>query len=81
MLTSGELQQLLQQRGILDLQDVPEAPLDSVLSSVDEQGKLYGVPGGSGGAPTQLLFSCCLPGAVLHRLLHLRLHLALVVAD
>ena len=50
MLTSGELQQLLQQRGILDLKDVPEAPLDSLLSSVDEQGKLYGVPGGSGGA-------------------------------
>ena len=55
MLTSGELQQLLQQRGILDLKDVPEAPLDSLLSSVDEQGKLYGVPGGSGGA----LLRCC----------------------
>ena len=59
MLTSGELQQLLQQRGTPDLRDVPEAPLDSLLSSVDEQGKLFGVPGASGGAQ----LSCSLAAA------------------
>ncbi|XP_024524681.1 protein NAR1 [Selaginella moellendorffii] len=48
VLTSGEILDLLQSRDI-DFMSLEEQPLDKLLTNVDEQGHLYGVPGGSGG--------------------------------
>eukprot|EP00899_Mesostigma_viride_P002129 jgi/Mesvir1/11917/Mv00255-RA.1 len=48
VLTSGEVLELMQRKG-LELPAVPPAPLDTILTNVDESGQLYGVPGGSGG--------------------------------
>ncbi|KAK9830279.1 hypothetical protein WJX72_010779 [[Myrmecia] bisecta] len=48
VLTSSEVQLLLEARGA-DLAAMPDAPLDSMLSSVGPDGQLYGVSGGSGG--------------------------------
>jgi hypothetical protein len=47
VLTSGEVQQLLASRGA-SLGSAPEAPLDSLLPSLPDDGRLYGLPGGSG---------------------------------
>ena len=47
MLTSGEVQQLLEARG-QRLNEVPAAPLDSIISGIPDDPQLYGIPGGSG---------------------------------
>ena len=47
MLTSGEVQQLLQSHGQL-LPESAEAPLDTLIPGVQEADHLYGIPGGSG---------------------------------
>ncbi|KAG0616101.1 hypothetical protein M758_5G090500 [Ceratodon purpureus] len=47
VLTSSEILDLLQTRGV-DFAELEEAPLDRVLTNVDERGHLYGVQGGSG---------------------------------
>ncbi|GAQ90605.1 ferredoxin hydrogenase [Klebsormidium nitens] len=48
VLTSGEILDLLESRGV-DFAALEEAPLDLMLSSVDEAGHVYGVRGGAGG--------------------------------
>lgn len=48
VLTSSEIFDLLQARGV-DFAALPEAPVDRLLSNVDEEGHLYGARGGSGG--------------------------------
>ena len=50
VLTSGEVQQMLEAHG-RPLGELPSAPLDSLVGSVQEDGQLYGLPGGSGAAP------------------------------
>ena len=47
MLTSGEVQQLLEARG-QKLNELPAAPLDSIVSGIPDDPQLYGIPGGSG---------------------------------
>jgi len=48
VLTSGEILDLLESRGV-DFAALEEAPLDLMMSSVDEAGHVYGVRGGAGG--------------------------------
>ncbi|KAG1358709.1 protein NAR1 [Cocos nucifera] len=48
VLTSGEMLDLIQSKSI-DFKTLEEAPLDRLLTNVDEEGHLYGVSGGSGG--------------------------------
>eukprot|EP00262_Sarcandra_glabra_P010880 TRINITY_DN2646_c0_g1_i1.p1 TRINITY_DN2646_c0_g1~~TRINITY_DN2646_c0_g1_i1.p1 ORF type:complete len:263 (-),score=55.40 TRINITY_DN2646_c0_g1_i1:52-744(-) len=48
VLTSGEVLDLIQLKSI-DFKALEEAPLDRLLTNVDEDGHLYGVHGGSGG--------------------------------
>ncbi|XP_071725153.1 protein NAR1 [Rutidosis leptorrhynchoides] len=48
VLTSGEILDLIQLKAV-DFQALEESPLDKMLTNVDEEGHLYGVPGGSGG--------------------------------
>ena len=50
MLTSGEVQQLLQAHG-RPLPDIAEAPLDTIVPGVQDNPRLYGIPGGSGVLP------------------------------
>lgn len=47
-LTSLEVQDLLNEQG-LHLNSIPDAPLDSLTSTNDDSGDLYGLRGGSGG--------------------------------
>ena len=47
MLTSGEVQQLLQGHG-RSLSDIPPAPPDAVVPGINDNQQLYGIPGGSG---------------------------------
>lgn len=47
MLTSGEVQQLLEARG-QKLNELPAAPLDSIVSGIPDDLQLYSIPGGSG---------------------------------
>lgn len=47
VLTSGEVQQLLQAHG-RELSDIPAAPLDPMVPGVHDSQQLYGLPGGSG---------------------------------
>ena len=48
MLTSGEVAQLLAAHNSGGLQAAPEAPLDSLVPNLPDDGRLYGLPGGSG---------------------------------
>ncbi|BDA43699.1 Cytosolic iron-sulfur assembly component 3 [Coccomyxa sp. Obi] len=48
VLTSGEVQQLLEAHGRA-LSELPSAQLDSLVGGIEEDGQLYGLPGGSGG--------------------------------
>ncbi|KAL3521831.1 hypothetical protein ACH5RR_014665 [Cinchona calisaya] len=48
VLTTGELLDLIQSKSI-DFESLEEAPLDKLLTNVDEGGHLYGVHGSSGG--------------------------------
>ncbi|XP_072974252.1 protein NAR1 isoform X1 [Typha angustifolia] len=48
VLTSGEVLDLIQAKSI-DFKALEEAPLDRLLTNVNEEGHLYGVSGGSGG--------------------------------
>ncbi len=57
VLTSGEVQQLLEAHGRA-LSELPSARLDSLVAGVEEDGQLYGLPGGSGAA-THLVLSIC----------------------
>lgn len=50
MLTTGELQQLLEAQGA-DLALLPETPLDTLLTNVGSGGRLHGVRGGAGTLP------------------------------
>ena len=47
MLTSGEVQQLLEARG-QNLAELSAAPLDAVVPGIPDSPHLYGIPGGSG---------------------------------
>ncbi|XP_058081624.1 protein NAR1 isoform X2 [Magnolia sinica] len=48
VLTSGEVLELIQLKSV-NLKALEESPLDRLLTNVDEEGRLFGVPGGSGG--------------------------------
>ncbi|CAK0781927.1 hypothetical protein CVIRNUC_005508 [Coccomyxa viridis] len=48
VLTSGEVQQLLQSHG-RPLPAIAQAPLDTLVPGVQDDPRLYGIPGGSGG--------------------------------
>ncbi|EPS65403.1 hypothetical protein M569_09374, partial [Genlisea aurea] len=48
VLTTGEVLDLIQSKSV-DFVSLEESPLDTVLSNVDEEGNLFGVPGSSGG--------------------------------
>lgn len=48
VLTSGEMLDLFKMKNI-DFKSLEEAPLDRLLTNVDDKGHLYGVRGGSGG--------------------------------
>ncbi|CAN6470652.1 unnamed protein product [Victoria cruziana] len=48
VLTSGEILDLIQLKSA-DFKSLEEAPLDRLLTNVDDEGHLYGVSGGSGG--------------------------------
>uniref|UniRef100_A0A1D1YCI5 Cytosolic Fe-S cluster assembly factor narfl n=1 Tax=Anthurium amnicola TaxID=1678845 RepID=A0A1D1YCI5_9ARAE len=48
VLTSGEVLDLIQLKSV-DFRSLAEAPLDKLLTNVDEEGHLFGVRGGSGG--------------------------------
>ncbi|KAH7661557.1 Fe-only hydrogenase protein [Dioscorea alata] len=48
VLTSGEVLDLIHSKSI-DFKGLAEAPLDKLLTNVDEEGHLYGVSGGAGG--------------------------------
>ncbi len=50
VLTSGEVQQLLEGHG-QRLSDIPAAPLDAIVPSIPDSPQLYGIPGGSGEQP------------------------------
>lgn len=47
VLTSGEVQQLLEAHGRA-LSDLSAAPLDALVTGAQQDGRLYGLPGGSG---------------------------------
>ena len=49
MLTSGEVQQLLEAHG-RPLSELPSARLHSLVAGIEDDGQLYGLPGGSGAA-------------------------------
>ncbi|KAL6542638.1 hypothetical protein OROMI_024240 [Orobanche minor] len=48
VLTTGEVLDLIKMKSI-DFTALEESPVEKLLSSVDEEGNLYGVPGSSGG--------------------------------
>ncbi|XP_031118688.1 protein NAR1 [Ipomoea triloba] len=48
VLTTGEVLELIQSKAI-DFKALEEFPLDKLLTNIDEEGHLYGVPGSSGG--------------------------------
>ena len=48
VLTSGEVQQLLSAHGASLAAAPEEAPLDSLVPGLPDDGSLYGLPGGSG---------------------------------
>ncbi|PNX99155.1 cytosolic fe-s cluster assembly factor NARFL-like protein [Trifolium pratense] len=48
VLTTGEIMELIQLKEV-DFKSLEEAPLDKLLSNIDEEGCLYGVRGSSGG--------------------------------
>ncbi|CAJ2631122.1 unnamed protein product [Trifolium pratense] len=48
VLTTGEIMELIQLKEV-DFKSLEEAPLDKLLSNIDEEGRLYGVCGSSGG--------------------------------
>ena len=47
VLTSGEVQQLLEGHG-RRLSEISAAPLDAIVPSIPDSPQLYGIPGGSG---------------------------------
>ncbi len=49
VLTTGEVQQLREAHG-RPLTELPIAQLDSLVGSIEQDGQLYGLPGGSGAA-------------------------------
>lgn len=49
VLTTGEVQQLLEAHG-RPLTELPSAQLDSLVGGIEQDGQLYGLPGGSGAA-------------------------------
>ena len=51
MLTSGEVQQLLEARG-QKLSELSAARLDAIVSGIPDSPHLYGIPGGSGLQPS-----------------------------
>ena len=57
MLTSGEVQQLLEARG-QTLNELPAAPLDSIVPSIPDDPQLYGIPGGSGQSSLTAALHC-----------------------
>lgn len=65
MLTSGEVQQLLEACG-QKLSEVSAAPLDFVVSGVPDSPHLYGIPGGSGLQTLQCSTSYRDAGVVLY---------------
>ncbi|CAA3030689.1 NAR1 [Olea europaea subsp. europaea] len=48
VLTTGEVLDLIQSKSV-DFTTLDESPVDKLLSNVDEEGRIYGVRGGSGG--------------------------------
>ncbi|KAL6546850.1 Cytosolic Fe-S cluster assembly factor nar1 [Orobanche minor] len=48
VLTTGEILDLIQMKSV-DFTTLEESPVDTLLSNVDEEGRLYGVRGSSGG--------------------------------
>ncbi|XP_043689636.1 protein NAR1-like [Telopea speciosissima] len=48
VLTTGEVLELIQLKSV-NFKDLEESPLDRLLTNVDEEGRLYGVNGSSGG--------------------------------
>ncbi|CAH9121646.1 unnamed protein product [Cuscuta epithymum] len=48
VLTTGEVLELIQSKGI-EFNALEESPLDTLLTNIDDEGHLYGVPGSSGG--------------------------------
>ncbi|KAK9826721.1 hypothetical protein WJX81_001163 [Elliptochloris bilobata] len=48
VLTTGEVQRLLEERGV-SLAALPEVQLDDLASGAPERGRVYGYPGGAGG--------------------------------
>ena len=68
MLTSGEVQQLLEARG-QSLAETPAAPLDAVVPGIPDSPHLYDIPGGSGQRYAASRLSAqmfCEPHAFLH---------------
>ena len=61
MLTSGEVQQLLQSHG-QPLTAIAQAPLDTLVPGVQDDPRLYGIPGGSGvlASDCKILHECVL---------------------
>ncbi|CAA6659184.1 unnamed protein product [Spirodela intermedia] len=75
VLTSGEILDLIQSSSV-DFESLAEAPLDRLLTNVDEEGRLFGVNGGSGGYAETVfrhaakkLFGKELPGPLDFRIL------------
>ncbi|CAA7395501.1 unnamed protein product [Spirodela intermedia] len=75
VLTSGEILDLIQSSSV-DFESLAEAPLDKLLTNVDEEGCLFGVNGGSGGYAETVfrhaakkLFGKELPGPLDFRIL------------
>ena len=67
VLTTGEVQRLLDERGVA-LPALPEAPLDDLVSGAPEHSRVYGYPGGAGGAPQdQDCTSCFMTSEALCR--------------
>lgn len=66
VLTSGEVQQLLEAHSRV-LGELPSARPDSLVDGVEEDGQLYGLPGGSGAAMSVLLCSIRPPTYQLHK--------------
>lgn len=58
VLTSGEVQQLLEAHGRA-LGEIPSAPLDSVVPGLPNDGQLYGLPGGSGEHCMLFMYQFC----------------------
>ncbi|XP_030496336.2 protein NAR1 [Cannabis sativa] len=48
VLTSGEVLELIQLKGV-DFKNLEDSPLDNMLTNVNDEGHIYGVPGSSGG--------------------------------